>query len=332
MKAAVYFVGIDVGSSELVVEMKSEINGEISQGIFDNTREGHNKLIKFITKGGKTARVCMEATGIYHIDLAVALARSGKVEVMVVNPKSMKNFGTAMMQRAKTDKIDAHMILEYLLRMDFVLWRLPSKTALQIHALSRRLFQLKQEITREKNRLSAAEFSDSIDKKIVKSIKKHIEFMKKQCLEVQQVVMALINEDEALMKKFSQLVSITGIAELSAIQILAEMLFLSEDIEPDQLTAFAGLDPKTVESGSSINKPRHISRHGNKFLRSALYMPAWVAVLNDTHVKAYYDKLIKNGKKKMQAIVAVMRKLLRSICGMLKSNTEWIGEKFYKIQ
>lgn len=108
-------------------------------------------------------------------------------------------------------------------------------------------------------------------------------------------------------------------------------MLLPDDMSASQWVAYAGLDPKPVESGSSINKPRRISRQGNKFLRSALYMPAWVAVQNDRHVRAYYDKLVGKGKKKMQAIIAVMRKLLHCIGGMLHSQTPWISEKFYAI-
>ena len=60
-------------------------------------------------------------------------------------------------------------------------------------------------------------------------------------------------------------------------------------------------------------------------------MPAWVAVRHDPHVRCYYEKLIKSGKSKMCSIVAVMRKLLLAIWGMLNSGQTWQGEKFCKI-
>ena len=98
-----------------------------------------------------------------------------------------------------------------------------------------------------------------------------------------------------------------------------------------QWVAYAGLDPKAFESGTSINRPRRISKSGNKFLRTALYMPAWVATQKDPNVKAFYNKLIDAGKKPLQAIVAVMRKLLHAIWGMFKSESKWNGEKFYVV-
>ncbi len=70
---------------------------------------------------------------------------------------------------------------------------------------------------------------------------------------------------------------------------------------------------------------------GNKFLRTALYLPALVAIQHEPNVRAYYEKLVTSGKSKMRAIVAVMRKLLLAIWGMLNSGTTWEGNKFYKI-
>jgi transposase len=74
----------------------------------------------------------------------------------------------------------------------------------------------------------------------------------------------------------------------------------------------AGLDPRPHESGST-HKPRRVSKAGNQYLREALYMPALVAIKHDPHVKAFYTKLTAAGKKPLQAIVAVMRKLLLAL-------------------
>lgn len=52
---------------------------------------------------------------------------------------------------------------------------------------------------------------------------------------------------------------------------------------------------------------------------------------NDLHIGAFYEKLLARGKKPIVATVAVMRKLLHSIYGMLKHNQDFQGEKFYRI-
>jgi transposase len=95
--------------------------------------------------------------------------------------------------------------------------------------------------------------------------------------------------------------------------------------------AHAGLDPRPYESGTSVHRPRRISKVGNRHLRAALYTPALVAIQHQPNVKAFYDKLIAAGKKPMQAVVAVMRKLLHAIWGMLKHDQDFDGNKFFKI-
>ncbi len=63
--------------------------------------------------------------------------------------------------------------------------------------------------------------------------------------------------------------------------------------------------------------------------RAALYMPALSAKDHEPNVRAFYEMLLGRGKEKMQGVVAVMRKLLHAIHGMLHHNADFDGEKFY---
>jgi len=76
----------------------------------------------------------------------------------------------------------------------------------------------------------------------------------------------------------------------------------------------AGLDPREHSSGSSVSKKPHLSKAGNRYLRIALYMPALSAARYDPNVRAFYRHLIDTrGLKELQAVCAVMRKLLLAI-------------------
>lgn len=282
-----------------------------------------------MTKRGRKARVCMEATGVYHFNIAINLHRHDSIEVSVVNPKAIKNYGSATLQRAKTDIIDANVILDYLKRMPFKEWESPDQNMLELQAISRRMLQLTDSIVREKNRRHASEFKHSLSDIVENDIGVHIRHIEKRIELLQKKGLEIIESDNDLKAKFNLLMSAVGIGQTSAIKLLAELMCLPKDMQADQWVAHAGLDPRPVESGSSINKPRAISRFGNKYLRTALFMPAMVAIQKEPHVKAFYEKLVAKGKKKMQALVAVMRKLLRAIWGMLNSNQCWDGKKFY---
>ena len=45
-------------------------------------------------------------------------------------------------------------------------------------------------------------------------------------------------------------------------------------------------------------------------VKRTLFICALVAIKNDPEMRAFYEKLIKSGKKKMVAIVAGMRKMI----------------------
>ena len=69
---------------------------------------------------------------------------------------------------------------------------------------------------------------------------------------------------------------------------------------------------------------------GNKYLRKALYMPALSAARTEEHVRGYYQHLIEDRHlKKIQAVCAVMRKLLHAIHAMLSNPADFDGSRFY---
>jgi len=323
-------VGVDV-DSEALVSMIQRGGERLPLARFANTAAGHKKFIRWATKGARSARVCLEATGIYSLEFALALHRAKNVEVMVVNPRAMKDFVRACMQRAKTDAVDAGGILDYLERMPFIAWQPPAPEILELQAISRRIDQLHTELTREKNRHHASEFAGASANAIDNDIEVNIHHLERRIARMQDSGLQLVRRVPALAAKLAHLVSAKGIGEASAMRILAELLVLPDDLAAPQWVAHAGLDPRPFESGTSVHRPRRISKVGNHHLRAALYMPALVAIQHEPNVKAFYDKLIAAGKKPMQAVVAVMRKLLHAIWGMLKHDQDFDGEKFFKI-
>src|SRR3984893_11864674 len=251
---------------------------------------------------------------------------------MVVNPRAMKDFGRASMQRAKTDAVDAGVILDYLERMPFTEWQPPTPEILELQAINRRIVQLNTELTREKNRHHASEFAGASADAIAHDIEVNIHHLERRIARMQDSGLQLVRGVPALAAKLAHLVSAKGIGEASAMRILAELLVLPDDLAAPQWVAHAGLDPRPYESGTSVHPPRRISKVGNAHLRAALYMPALVAIQHEPNVKAFYDKLVAAGKKPTQAVVAVMRKLLHAIWGMLKHDQDFDGNKFFKLR
>ena len=324
------YAGVDVDSQFLVCRIQ---RGEqkFSIATFDNTPVGHRQFIRWCTKHHKTARVTMEATGVYSLPFALALHQCINIEVAVVNPRAIKNFAMAQMQRGKTDAMDADAILEYLLRMTFKEWQPPREEVLELQHITRRIVQLTTELTRERNRHIAASRLGLIGRVVAHDTDLNMRHLQRRIDAMSQAAVDIIEFDSELQPKLKQLMSITGVALKTGPRILAELAGLPTDMKGPQWVAHAGLDPKPHESGKTTFKPRRISKAGNRYLREALYFPALVASRNDPNVKAFYEKLINNGKKPMQALVAIMRKFLLAIWGMFKHNTPWDGEKFFKL-
>jgi len=322
--------GIDVGSKELIVVIQSQKKAS-KLFSFKNDFEGHKKLIQLLKKK-KVTRICLEATGVYHLDISVLLHDHPLFELMVINPKAAKHYAQVMMNRTKTDGVDALLLAGYAQHMPFVVWQRPNDAFLAVRACARRLSALTKQSTQAKNQLHALQSTGTTPEFINDDVKLTIEQLALQITALRGKSLELIEQDTEMSQLLSLLISVKGIAENSAIQLMGELLVLPKDMTARQWVAMAGLDPRQHQSGSSINKKARISKVGNRYLRMALYMPALSASRFDLHVRGYYLHLIEQrGLKKIQAICAVMRKLLHAIHGMFKSGMPFDNKRFYHL-
>lgn len=111
--------GIEVAAKTLAVVLSDGTTPGKAQE-YANSTSGHQALVKALTRAG-VERICLEATGAYHLDLALALDAAG-LAVMVVNPKASKRFAEALATRNKTDAVDAGVLSEFAQRMPFERW------------------------------------------------------------------------------------------------------------------------------------------------------------------------------------------------------------------
>src|SRR3569832_436547 len=110
------WAGGDISAKEIVVSLERE-DAQRERATFANTTVGRKALVSWLNKRGADVQVVIEATGIYSLDVAFALHRAKGIRVMVANPRAISDFARALMQRSKTDKLDADAILEFSRRM-----------------------------------------------------------------------------------------------------------------------------------------------------------------------------------------------------------------------
>jgi transposase len=186
--------------------------------------------------------------------------------------------------------------------------------------------------TAEKNGQHAAGVSKAIPAVVRRDLARSLRAQERAIERLTRQARKLMAQDSQLAERFELLDSAPGIGEASAVQLLGELGVLAPDLEARQWVAYAGLDPRQYTSGTSVHKKPSISKSGNNHLRHALFMPALVAVQHDPYLRAFYQHLLAQGKFKMQALVAVMRKLLHALHAMFKTHQPYDGSKLFRLK
>jgi len=324
----VAFCGIDVAKQTLAVAVQPAAAKGLDQREFANTAASHRQLVAWLHKPGGLVRVSIEATGVYSVELALALDQASQIELAVLNPKSVHAFAKTL-GRSKTDRADAAALAEYSRRMPFLAWVRPSHHALQLRTISRHIHALTTDRTQIGNRLEAAQTNSATPRLVLDDLKRAHTAIAKRILKLRRQAVACIAQNPTLHTRFQLLIAMPGIGETAATQLLAELAALDPNLTVRQLVAMSGLDPAHIESGTSVHRKPKISCHGNRYLRAALYFPALVATRTDPYQKAFYEQLQARHKTKLQALMAVARKMLHAIHGMFKHNTAYDGAKLF---
>lgn len=306
-------LGIDVAKAKLDCALLTS-DGKIRHKVVENSPAGFQVLHVWLDKHQVTGlHACMEATGTYWEAIAEYLVAMDAVTVSVVNPAQIKAFGASRMVRTKTDKVDAKLIAQFCAERRPDPWQPapPAERALRARVL--RLDALQAMRTQETNRLDVAR-PDVRD-----SIAQHIEWLDKEIEKIIQSIHDHIDDDPTLKTKRELLDSIPGLGERTIAVLLAFYATPGRFGNARQAVAFAGLDPRQHESGSSVKGKPHLSKVGHSFLRKALYMPAMVTLYRTDWGKLFRNRLAASGKPPMLIIGAMMRKLIHVAFGVLKS-------------
>ena len=184
-----------------------------------------------------------------------------------------------------------------------------------LKALIARLDAVEKDIQREKSRLEKAELTQASAAVTdsIKTILMHLEAEKKRLL---KLIDEHIDQHPDLKSDRTLLESIPGIGPVMTRYMLA--MLKSRDFESAaQAGAYVGLAPIHHESGASVRGKSTISKTGNATLRAKLYMAAVVAVQHNPAIRTQYRRLVNNGKSKMSALIAAMRKLVHICFGVL---------------
>ena len=310
-------VGIDVAKAKLDVALKQP-NGKWKTKVVSNNAAGFEELRAWLAKHGVScAHVCMEATGVYWERVAEDLA-DREFAVSVVNPAQIKAFAGAMGVRTKTDEVDAKVIAEFCASANPRLWVPPLKSVRRLRSLVGRRDALVELRTQELNRLEVAATEE-----VRRSIQAVIAHLDTQVEEIERQIKKDVDDDPTLREQRDLLASIPGVGPSTTAMFLAHFGGRLRFENSRQAVAFAGLDTRQHESGSSVRGKPRMSKQGHSSIRRALYMPAMTAMSRTPWGKAFRDRLLAAGKPKKLILGALMRKLVGIAYGVLKSGVRF---------
>lgn len=317
MGSATCFAGVDVSKDTLDACLILP-GGRAKEHTFGNDPRGHAALLSWADRHAKCLAVhfCMEATGPYSEAPATFLADAGRL-VSVVNPTRVKYAGLARGRGNKTDRADAKLIAEYARSERPPAWQPPPPEVRELQGLVRRIDDLAEAAAREKGRLA----SPALTKSVRKSVERTVRLLEKEADRLRACADELVAATESLAADRDLLESIPGVGRRTATTVLAELPAIDRLPSAQSAAAYCGLSPREYTSGTSVRKKTRLSKAGNPRLRKALFLPTQTAVRFNPLLKGFFDRLLKAGKAKMQAVGACMRKLVMICYGVLKNRT-----------
>jgi len=280
---------------------------------YSNNAQGIADCCRFLAEVHPEA-IVLEATGGYEQALVLEL-QAASLPVIVVNPRRVRDYARSCGRLAKTDQIDAKVIAQFATQPSVSLRELPDASARQRMAWVARRDQLVECHGAESNRLEHAG-----DPMVAESIHKVLDVLETQMAAIDAKLAETIAADKPLQRKVEILDSAPAIGPVTATMLVTRLPELGR-VNRRQIAALVGVAPINRDSGQ--HRGKRMTGAGRLRVRTALYMPTLTAIRCNPRIRDFYQRLVNNGKSKMTALVAAMRKLLTILNTMIQTNQSW---------
>jgi len=320
-------VGIDLSKDDFKADITVLTENlecrTITQKKFNNSPSGITEFLKWSDSNKANSSMelgyTMEATGIYHENLAYALFEKEKA-VHVVLPNLAKKFAESIGYKSKTDKLDAKSLGRMGVERILTRWKPCSKNIKVLKNLTRERAMRQKEKTKAKNQLHALRYSNSPNQSTLERYDSLISFLEDQVKVIEKEINELIQSDQVLSKKVEKITSTPGLGLITVASVIAETNGFASITNIKQLQSYAGYDIRIRESGKWKGRSK-ISKKGNSYIRHALYFPSYTIIKYSKYHKSFYDRLVEKKGKSLIASTAIQRKLLGLIYTLWKNDT-----------
>jgi len=303
------FVGIDVAKDKLDLARSDSV--ELIA--VANDGQGIARVVRELTAARPT-RIVVESTGGLERPLLEALL-DANLPVALVNPARVRHFAIGIGTLAKTDPIDARVLVKFAQLAEPRLAQKRTENQAELDELVTCRRQLTAARTAQANARLTTRSGDaqkSIDA-VLKELDKQVELLDRK-------IRKLIDSDDDFKHLDGLLRSVPGVGPVLSATLLAELRELGTT-DRRQITALVGLAPFNHDSGKSTG--RRAIRGGRTSVRCVLYMAALAAIRFNPVLSRFADRLRRTGKRAKVIIVACMRKLLALLNAMIRDNLTW---------
>lgn len=321
-----YSVGLDISNLTFTASCINISFSVIFYGkTFEQTPAGWEDFLMFLKASladrEAVVKIIMENTGVYSERISYFLFERGW-DLYVEPPHKIHQ---AFYEEDKTDPVDSRQIAEYGIRFSDQLhsWQPSNQIVEQLHILL---------TTREHlSRIKAA------CKTTLKSLKKkhrtyeeiqHI--YEKLAADIQTQIDNVTNDMQSIVKTNPELQrTVDDILTLKNVGIILTMYLLVctegfQHVNYPSLAKYIGISPLQYQSGTSVKKKTRSRGAGPSQLRKNLYLAALRMRRLDPTFKKYFDRKVAEGKERRLVINNIENKLLRLICGIIKSGKPYI--------
>jgi len=296
-------LAIDVSKANLEV-----FDGSVSREVKNCVGE-----IEALLLSHPNAVVVCEPTGRYHYFLVETAVRLGHT-VYLVNPREAKNYKESMSFRAKTDKLDAHYLYQYVMRNSDLLrpYRPASKELAQL----RELLGRRQGVVESRTALT-----QSLGKELSASEQALLSTFDAVLRDIEAKMDAIASQYPT----YELVRSIPGVGRISGCALV--FVLESKSFEnSDQLVAFLGLDVRIRQSGKFRGLEK-LSKRGDPILRFLICF-AGRGLLHSLLGRDKRKRLEDQGRKFPERMVIAARKILRVAFQLHKTQTAFQAAKW----
>ena len=296
------YLGLDISKEKLDLAGPT-----IKHHTFENNSKGISQLLKFLSTI-PSLHLVLEPTGGYEQSVLLALLKAN-IPVCRVDPYQARSFARSLGKLAKTDKIDA------LLLAHFGKERQPRPLKHYDESLEslRILYRRREHVLRSKNQESNR--LETAPAPLQELLQASIEFFSQQLAQIEALIKKEISLNQEAKSKTQLLSSVKGVGHQTALTLLLSMPELGS-LNDKEAAALVGVAPYNKDSGKHSGY-RSI-RGGRAQVRKVLYMAALAASRFNPILRAFYQRLLSNGKKPKVALTAVMRKLIILLNKLIK--------------